>query len=188
MDPWSLVGQGIAEGFYRGQDRRDKKKALEEEYAQRMNVIREQQRLQNEAPTSEEKLLTAYQNNPDLFRNFQMAQNPFARERLDLDRAQFGLSQQQFNQQAQNQNYSNQMDYWKGLRQNWQDQHGFGSNRQRDFQFLMQMPGMTRDQALQYLFRPDLMTQMFMGGGFGAPGAGVPNYGMSGAGVPNYGQ
>lgn len=185
MDPYAFIGQSIAEGFYRGQERRDKKKQMEDEYAQRLKLLQEQQRLEAEAPTAEMKLMRMYQQDPQQFQQFRQAMDPLGPQELALRQGQLGLQRQQFQQQAQNQNYGNQMEYWKAQRQNWQDQYGTGSptNRQRDFQFLMQMPGMTQEKALQYLFRPDLMSQMMMMGGMGGIGGGLP-----GGGGLNYGQ
>lgn len=178
MDPYLAIGQSIAGGIEKWKDRRYQQKMMEDEYAQRLRLLNEKQRLEDEAPTAEMKLLRMFQANPQAFTQFRQALDPLGMQEL-------ALRQQQFQQQAQNQNYGNQMEYWKAQRQNWQDQYGTGSptSRQRDFQFLMQMPGMTQEKALQYLFRPDLMSQMMMMGGMGGIGGGLP-----GGGGLNYGQ
>lgn len=184
-DMYENFGNAIAQGIYSIADAKQKKKDMESEYAQRLKLLQEQQRLEAEAPTAEMKLMRMYQQNPQQFQQFRQAMDPLGPQELALRQGQLGLQQQQFQHNAANQNYANQMDYWKAQRQNWQDQYGTGSptNRQRDFQFLMQMPGMTQEKALQYLYRPDLMSQMMMMGGMGGIGGGLP-----GGGGLNYGQ
>lgn len=170
MDPYAFIGQSLADGFYRGQERRDKKKTIEEEYAQRMRMLQEQHRLEAAAPTAEMKNMEMFNANPDRYMAFRKAMDPMAGPEMALKQAQwnaqFGLQQQ---------NAADERAY-----RQWQMQKPQITPMQQNFQFLMGMPGMTQEKALQYLMRPDMMTQ-FMGammGGGGAPGG-------AGGGIPD---
>ena len=170
MDPWLAVGQSIASGITQGVERRDRKKMMEQEYAQRLRLMQEQQRLENAAPTPEMKLMGIYQQNPQSFQQFRMAMDPMAPQEMALKQAQFGLQQQNLGLERDKFNWTKET-----------KAPGAGPTSQmQNFQFLMKLPGMTQEKALQYLYRPDLISQMMMMGGMGGMfgGGGAPNYGQ----------
>lgn len=174
-DMYERFGENIARGLYSIADAKDKKRTMEEEYAQRMKLIQEQSRLQDQELTPEQKLMRMYQGNPQGFTQFRQALDPNAPAEMELKRGALGIQQGNLDLDRQYKNYQ---------------MNNQSTARQRDLQFLMQLPGMTQEKALQYLFRPDMMQQFMqgmMGGGAPQTGMQPPGWAVSGGGS-NFGQ
>ncbi len=182
MDPYAFIGQSIADGFYRGQERRDKKNQMQQDYEQRLKLLQEQQRLENEAPTNEMKLMRMYQQNPEAFQGFRMAMDPMAPQEMALKQAQLGLQQQQFglNQQST----ASEIAYRNSQAEALKNKGGLPNRVQEAQWWATQINPQTGkpytyQEIQQFLYRPDIMSQMMMGGfGGAAPSAGDSNFGQ----------
>ncbi len=177
MDPWALFGQQMAEGFYKGKEARDRQKLLQQEALQRMALAKYSSELEAQAPTAEMKLMNLYNQNPQAFGStmsgMKMAMDPMAQQEMALKQQAMG-----------NQNYQQQLDYWK-LKYGPQYNSYYGlsepTSQQRNYDWLMRTPGMNQEKALQLLFRPDLMSQVMgaiMGPSLPGTGGGVAPQGM----------
>lgn len=152
MANWGAFSQGFASTFnpiFTGkmqakQDQKTREQELQAKLAQMMFGAQ----LENQALTPEQKLLQTYQSNPDLFNQFQTARDPFKQQELGLQGRGLDIRQQEANTESA---------YKKFLQETKNPQ--LGTTRQKDYQFLMAIPGMTSEQALKLLFRPDILSQ-----------------------------
>ncbi len=163
-DMYENFGNAIAEGIYAISGRRRKQQDMEDEYEQRLKLLQEQSRLQDLELTPEQKLMRMYQGDPQNFQQFRMAMDPMAQQ-------EFGLKQGQLANQQRGTDLESQ-------KLNWMMKGGGMTppSQQQNFQWLMQLPGMTQEKALQFLFRPDLLSQFMQGMGVmgGSQPGGLP--------------
>lgn len=162
MANWGAFSQGFSSGFNRMLDQKEKKKAIEQELKNKMALMGYGAQLENQALIPEQKLLQTFQSNPELFQQYQTSKDPFKQQELGLQGRGLDIRQQEANTEAA---------YKKFIQSSGGGASGAGP-KQRDFQFLMSLPGMTQEQALKYLFRPDMMSQLMGSGLFGAPQSG----------------
>lgn len=148
MGPWDAFTQGFGNAFAQAYETKNRKKMMEQEQANRLALLQAQSRLENEALTPEMKLMRMYQQNPQGFSAYRQALDPgFATDQtyklgmLGVQQGQLGTEQA----------------YKKWLMSN--PPKSDAPSQQRNFQFLMGLPGMTQEKALQMVFRPDLMQQ-----------------------------
>lgn len=123
--------EAFLNSYNRSNDERMKKKTMEEELAQKQQLMREQAALEDQALTPELKLFRLMKQNPNEFRAFMEAKNamsPYQEAMLGIQRGQLGIQ----SQRAGAENMTPQ---------------------QRNFNFLDRaFPGMPDEQKLQILF------------------------------------
>lgn len=147
MGPWDAFTQGFGNAFAQAYETKNRKKMMEQEQANRLALLQAQSRLENEALTPEMKLMRMYQQNPGGFSAYRQALDPglatdqtYKLGMLGVQQGQLGLDQKKLDILSR------------------KNPEGI-TNQQKNFQFLMNIPGMTQEKALQMVFRPDLMQQ-----------------------------
>lgn len=148
MGPWDAFTQGFGNAFAQAYETKNRKKMMEQEQANRLALLQAQSRLENEALTPEMKLMRMYQQNPQGFSAYRQALDPSLATDQAYKLGMLGVHQGQLGLEK---------DY-----KTWQMNNPPKRDlppQQRNFQFLMSLPGMTQEKALQMVFRPDLMQQ-----------------------------
>ena len=162
MDPWSQVGNSIAQGFYIGQERRDKKKMLEEEYAQRLKILQQQAKLDAAQPTNEIKLAEWASKYPEQFGNLRKAMDPYGAQELALKDKQL---------QLQGQNYQSEAAYRNAQIANMGKADAPSRVREAQYWATQINPKTgrlyTTDEIQQFLYKPPFSFDFGMGGGGG---------------------
>jgi len=151
MANWGAFSEGFNSGFTQAEDRKQKEKQLQQEQLYRLAALKYQQMLDAQTPTPEMKNAMGF--------GFGTTQEGLQKYRQALDpnaQAEMALK-----------NQMGALENWKARYGMWKDQYGATTGRQKDFQYLMSLPGMSQEKALQYLFRPDMMTQFINSGGWG---------------------
>lgn len=121
----------------------------ERELSNKMKMLKYQSTLEAQQPSPEMRLFDLFKSDPETFKSYMRAKDP-----LDAFYKQGMLNYYMGNLGVEK-------DKLKLLEQ--------GTGKQRDYGFLMGLPGMTQEKALQFLYRPDLMQQLLGSGLFGAP-------------------
>lgn len=140
----------MADPFEAFSDAFNQSMGRERELANKMKMLKYQSNLETQQPTAEMRLFELFKTDPENFKAYMRAKDP-----LDAFYKQGMLNYYMGNLGLEREKMKYMMDQ--------------GTNKQRDYNFLMQQPGMTQEKALQLLFRPDLMQQLLGSGLFGTP-------------------
>lgn len=119
----------------------------ERELSNKMKMLKYQSTLEAQQPTPEMRLFDLFKTDPETFKSYMRAKDP-----LDAFYKQGMLNYYMGNLGVEK-------DKLKLLEQ--------GTGKQRDYGFLMGLPGMTQEKALQFLYRPDFMQQLMSSGMLG---------------------